>query len=44
MQQVCKLLSDTNNSAGCKKAEVEESSEWSSTVNSEENRANFVKV
>jgi hypothetical protein len=42
--QVHKVLNDTEILAGCTPAEVGESSEWTSIVNSvEENRANFCK-
>jgi hypothetical protein len=45
MQQVYKVLSDTENPAGCTTAKVGESSEWNSIVNSaEENRVNFYKA
>jgi hypothetical protein len=44
VQQVCKILTDIENLAGCTPTEVGESSEWTSIVNSmEENRANFCK-
>jgi hypothetical protein len=45
VQQVYKVLSDTENLAGFTLAEVRESSEWTSTVNAaEENRANCCGV
>jgi hypothetical protein len=45
VQQVYKVLSDTENIAGCTPAKVGESIEWSSTVNSaEENRAKICKA
>jgi hypothetical protein len=44
VQQVHKVLSDIEILAGCTPAEVGESSEWTTTVNSaEEKRANFCK-
>jgi hypothetical protein len=45
VQQVHKVLSDTENLAGCTPAKVGESSEWPSIVSSaEENRASFCEV
>lgn len=44
VQQVSKVLSDIENLAGCTPPEVGESSEWTSILNSLENRANFCKA
>jgi hypothetical protein len=45
VKQVCKILNDTENLAGCTPAEVGERSQWIFIVNStEENKANFCKV
>jgi hypothetical protein len=45
VQQVYKVLTDIDNLAGCTQAKVGERSEWTSIVNStEEKRANSVKV
>jgi hypothetical protein len=45
IQQVYKVLGDIENLAGCTPAEVGESSEWTSTVNTaEEKRTNICKA
>jgi hypothetical protein len=43
VQQIYKVLSDTENFARSTPAKVRESSEWTSTANSAENRANICK-
>jgi hypothetical protein len=43
VQQVHKVLNDIEILAGCTPAKVGESSQWTSLVNSEDNRANFCK-
>jgi hypothetical protein len=43
VQQVYTVFSDNENLAGCTPAKVRESSEWTSTGNSAENRINFCK-
>jgi hypothetical protein len=44
VQQVHKFLSDIETLAECTPAKLGESSEWTTIVNSAENRANFCKV
>jgi hypothetical protein len=44
VQQVRKVLSGIGNLAGCTPLEEGESSEWTSILNSVENRANFYKA
>jgi hypothetical protein len=44
IQQVCKLLGDTEYLAGWTPFEVGEISEWTSTINSTENRQTFANL